>query len=191
MAESYIVHYLSISRPSALLIVFIGMIIEGDILLFTAAFLSAQGLFNPFELFGAVFAGVLTGDYLWYWAGMNLLPKFPMLAQWAEHLGKPLDHHLENRPFHTILISKFAYGIHHAVLMRAGVVGLNAKKLMRIDFGASLVWIAIVGGLGYFSSLSVGLFRHYIRFAEVVLLIALVLFIGISHFVAKFARKGI
>ena len=191
MAESYIVHYLSISKPLALLIVFIGMIIEGDILLFTSAFLSAQGLFHPVELFATALVGVMTGDYLWYWAGARLLPKFPWLERWVERITHPVDEHLRHRQLHTFAVSKFAYNMHHPILMRAGMLGLDKQKFIKNDFFSSLIWIAVVGGLGYFSSLSVGLFRHYIKFAEVILLAALVLFIAITHFVGKMARKGI
>ena len=130
MAESYIVHYLSISRPAALLIVFIGMMIEGDILLFTAAFMSAQGLFNPIELFAVVLAGVMAGDYTWYLAGVKFLPKFPRIRRWVERITSPVDEHLRHRQFHTFAVSKFAYNMHHPILMRAGMLGLNRKKFI-------------------------------------------------------------
>lgn len=191
MAESFFLHFLSSSLPLAYIVIFLGMVFEGDILLFTVAFLAQQGVFNPFQLVIVVLAGVLAGDYGWYLVGVRIVPKFSRLARWVEHIAQPIDQHLTNRQLRTITISKFAYSIHHPILMRAGILRLDAKKLMQNDVVASFVWIAVVGGLGYFSSLSVGLFRHYIKYAEIGLLIGLVLFLAISYLGARYARKGI
>lgn len=176
-------------RPFGYLLVFLGMIIEGDAVLFTAFFLSHQGFFDPVYLFITAFIGVLFGDVLWYWLGAWFSNSFVFIARWAERIARPFDAHIIERPLRTIFLSKFAYGIHHALLMRAGALRLPLSKFMRDDFISTFFWMAIVGGLGFFFGASYSLIRHYLRFVEGAVLFGLLAFFILWHFVALISRK--
>src|ERR1700712_5408408 len=52
-----------------LIVVYFGVIIEGDSVLIAAGFLGHQGVLNPVGVFLAAFAGSLTSDQLLYYAG--------------------------------------------------------------------------------------------------------------------------
>ena len=169
MIESTIVQYAAWWQPVGYILFFFGMMIEGDALLFMAAFLTHQGLFNPIIMPVVIFAGVLIGDLGWYFAG-EYISNQNRLVGFFSRIAKQFDAHLVDRPFRTIFISKFMYGFHHAILMRAGTLKLDKKKFVDIDIAATICWMIIVGGLGYFSGFSFTIIRHYMRNAEYVVI---------------------
>ena len=181
--------YLSSWEHFAYAIGFLGMIVEGEAILFTAAFLANQGAFNPIFIFGVLFAGVITGDLFWYWLGLRLQTSNSFVKRWAERIGKPFDRHLVHRQFRTIFISKFTYGFHHPILMRAGALKVNVRNYLKNDVIASLIWMLIIGGLGYFSSASFLLVRRYVKFAEISLLLVLVVVFGILHYISSRSQR--
>jgi membrane protein DedA with SNARE-associated domain len=172
-------------------VVFIGMILEGDIVLFTSSFLAHQGFFDIGDLAFFILTGVFIGDSLWYLAGrlidnhLSGNSRMSLVNRWVTKIAMPLDTHLLNYPFRTIFISKFAYGLHHALLTRLGMLRFSWKRFVKIDFIANISWVFIVGGLGYFSGAAFFASKHYLRFAEVGLLLALILFLIVEHLVIK------
>lgn len=181
---------LAAHRPLAYLAVFAGMIFEGDAVLFTAAFLTHQRLFDFGDMALVVLVGVFVGDLLWYQGGI-LLSRTPALAfiqRWLERLTTRFDTHLSKRPWHTLFVSKFAYGLHHPILMRAGAVGMPPRRFLWNDMLATLLWVAVVGGIGYAASASaVALPR--LRFVERTLFLGLVSFFLIEWLIRRYAKR--
>lgn len=175
--HSFLLQSLIAWRPLGYALVFIGLMIEGDAILFAAAFLTRMGFFDFGDMTAIVLAGTLLGDTAWYELGARFRDSTWRIARWAERLTAPVDTHIRERPFRTIFISKFTYGLHHPILMRAGAIRLGYPRFIRVDFVATILWASIVGGLGYFSSYSFVLIRHYLRIGEVWLVIALVIFV--------------
>lgn len=101
----------------------------------------------------------------------------------------PFDGHILESPFRIVFISKFIYNMHHIVLMRSGILKLPYKKFVRYDFFSSLIWIAIVGGLGYFSGVSFNLVKRNLKFAEFALLGGLAIFLLLEFAVVKLGLK--
>ncbi|MBI2514871.1 VTT domain-containing protein [Candidatus Wolfebacteria bacterium] len=182
--NSFLLHYLIWWKPVGYLIVFFGMMLEGDILLFTAGFLSQQHFLNTFYSLTLAFFGALIGDFIWYWLGRKLngdkTP--PFIKKWLGHL-ELLDNHLRDRPRRTIFISKFAYGFNHLTLMRAGTLGIRLADYIKANIWATIVWVLTVAGLGYLSGASFESVKRYLRFAEIALLMGLILFFLIWNFV--------
>ena len=188
MLESFVLHYLLVWQPLGYLIGFFGMMIEGDALLFTLTFLTSQGYFSFSLMLFSLFAGVLIGDWLWYQLGKHLHNSSWRLAQWIHKLASPLDKHLLDNPRRTIFISKFTYGVHHALLMRAGALHLPPKEFLKNDVLATVAWISVVGGLGYLSGASFLLVKHYVRYAEIGLLLGIALMLVITHVITRRSR---
>ncbi len=187
-----IIPFLILWKPLGYLLVFFAMMIEGDLALFTTGFLTNLRVFDPFDILAIVFAGVLVGDTLWYELGRRLEKHAPdLIKRWIEKIAGPFDEHIRNRPFRTIFISKFTYGVHRIILARAGMLGIKFGEFLKSDIVASSAWIAIVGGLGYFSGLSFELAKHYLKFAEVTLLIALVIFVLLLKLISNRSRREI
>jgi membrane protein DedA with SNARE-associated domain len=187
--HSMIFQYLQTHPTLGYIAIFFAMIIEGDLFLFTAFFLVHQGYFNFSTMLTTVFTGTMAGDLFWYWLGMKLNHTPSKLNNWVQRLTEPFAGHLIKRPFHTIFFSKFVYGVHHAILIRAGSMQIVLKEFLRDDFLSSIFWIAIVGSLGFISSLSFSFVRYSIKFVELSLLIGVLVFYVIWHIVALRAKK--
>lgn len=182
-------NYLVLWRPLGYILAFFGMIFEGDGTLFTVFFLTREGFFDIGDMTMIVFVATFFGDTLWYWIGRKYIASFPRIQRWVDRFAKPFDHHLKENPTRTLLLTKFVYGAHHAVLVRAGMFRMDFKKFLRSDLVSIFVWVAVVGGFGYFSSVSLAHEKHYLRYAEVALLIALILFFAMEHSIKKFSQK--
>src|SRR5574340_1102306 len=160
--------------PSLPLIIFIGMLFEGNATLFAASFLASRGLVNPLLAFLAVFLGALIEEIGWYWFGQRINGSSHWLSRWARKLTEPFNDHLLQKPFRTLLISKFIYGLHRAVMTKAGILGLNTKTFLKDVSLMLLVWIGVVGGLGFLAGASVNLVSRYFRYAEIGLLVLVI-----------------
>lgn len=187
--DSLVLHYLLLWKPLGYAIIFFGMMIEGDALLFMAALLTHQGFFDIGDMAFFVFFGVLIGDTLWYLLGVWFTGSIPVVNAWVTRLARPFDHRLHKRSVRTIFISKFMYGLHRSILIRAGSAGVPLKTFIKADLLAATLWILIIGGLGYLSSASLSLFKHYIRFTEVAILLALIIFLAFDYFFSRAERK--
>ncbi len=187
--DSLVFHYLISFKLLAYIFFFAAMIIEGDIFLFTAGFLASRGFLDLGPIFLALFGGTLFGDSLWYWGGYKLNHCVNRCVRWLLHLTGPFDSHLMQYPLRTIFLSKFIYALHHVVLGRAGVLGLQFKKFFRYDFIFTLTWIFVVGGLGYLSGASFGFIKHYLKFTEYALVFFLAVFLAVNYFVVRYRLK--
>jgi len=183
--ESLIFQYLTAWEPLAYIIIFFGMMVEGDTVLFIAAFLTHQGILHILPALLTALWGMILGDNLWYTLGFKLKNSNTFLNQWAEKLAKPFDEHLKNHPLRTTFLSKFTYGVGHAIFFRAGAIRIRWGKLEQSDILATLFWMAVVAGLGYFSSASFSLAKHYLRFGEIALLLGLIIFFTLKHLIVK------
>lgn len=165
------------------------MIIEGDPFLFSAFFLAHEGVFGIPTLSIVIFLGVLVGDLLWYWLGIKIDKQNSKLVGWAEKIAAPFDGHLLSNTFRTIFLSKFTYGTYHAILVRAGMLRLPVRRFIGYDAISTVFWMAVIGGLGYFSSYSFSLIKQYMKLAEIGLLVGILFFIFLSKYISKRSRQ--
>ncbi len=171
-------------------VVFFGMLVEGDILLFIIAFLTYQGFFDPYYMFATVLVGTVVGDIFWYYAGI-FLERYPnfFLTRWVHRVAKPFEHHIQKRLFHTIFIAKFTYGLHRVMILRTGPVGVKLSEFFAVDFVSTFIWTVIFGTLGYLSGASFFLIQRYLHAVELVMLAIVVLFLVIPHVIATYSLK--
>lgn len=170
---------------------FLAMVIEGDGPLFVFGFLTQQGVFNLPLMAVSLYAGTVVGDALWYLLGRHFLTRSKFLQKWTDKLAKPFDDHLRDHPFRTIFLSQFVYGIHHALWVRMGHLNLDLKRLVKIDLITSLVWVVIVGGLGYWSGFTLLPIGKYVKYTEYLLLGGLVVFVVFQHYIDRVAKKNL
>ncbi|MEK7634495.1 MAG: VTT domain-containing protein [Patescibacteria group bacterium] len=186
--DSYLLDYLVLLGKFAYLLIFIGIILEGDIVLFASAFLAYNGFFNKWYILFIAFFGAIIGDFLWYKAGYRLNNLSSLFNKFINRF-KFLDNHLTVRPFHTIFISKFTYGFHRLLFMRAGILNFDLVKLFKYDLISVVVWLIIVWGLGYFSGASFLIVKKYFRFTEIGLLVFVLIFFILEYFLSKRSKK--
>lgn len=160
----------------------LAMIVEGDLFLFTAAFLTHHGYFGFTPMFLAIYGGVVAGDSLWYYLG-TIVPRFPRIYKIMDKITGRAHDHLESSPFRTLFISKFIYNFHHPMLMRAGWKRLNYGKFLKNNIIANLAWVIAIGSLGYIFSASFVLVGKYIKIVEIGLFLGIVFLILFEKFV--------
>lgn len=187
--ETIFLHYLDAWAPLIYILIFAGMFFEGDIIIFLSFYLAHQGDLNVFIVIPVVVSGVILGNFCWYKFGIYPDKWFPYLKRKLEKLSAILDDRINKNLFRTFLVTKFTYNFHHVTLMRAGAIKIPFKKYFKADILSSLVWIAIIGGFGYASSLSFILFKKTLKFAEVGLLIGLAIFFILIKLFSTAAKK--
>ncbi len=171
-------HFLDNYRALVYFVIFLAMIIEGDIILFAAFFLAHYGRLDLATVVVVSVLGVTIGNVLWYRFG-RYLEKIDFIERRAQKFTFLIDRQLERNPFRMIFLSKFTYGLHHLTIMRAGAVkDINFIQYFKRDFFATLIWIAVIGGLGYAFSASILLIKYYFRSAQIVILILFLLIIS-------------
>ncbi len=168
------------------------MIIEGDVILFTAGFLLHHGILHPLPALVSLAAGVIIGDCLWYLLG-TINTDHNRFLNWlgrsTDFAGKRVDAHVQERTLRTLFISKFIYGIHHFLLVRAGRLRVPARRIFRDDLLASLLWMAVVLSLGFLAGASLDKLRHRFHFIELSLLLAVLLYFLVVEVAGKFLKK--
>lgn len=161
------------------------MIFEGDVILFVSAFLIQQGILHAVPVIAAVLWGMILGDNLWYTLGLKFRNYYPSLNKWAEKLAAPLDEKLKIRLFRTVFVSKFTYGLRSAIFFRAGTLRIKWAKIEPADILATLVWMLVIGSLGYLAGASFTPFKSYLRYGEIALLLGLIIFFALEHLIVK------
>jgi len=188
---SFFLSYLAIWQPLGFSLIFFGLLLEGDITLFTVAFLTREGLFNVSLILPFVLVSIFLGDIFWYFVGRDLVSKHPGVHRLVDRFARHFDRHLTDRPLKTLVFTKFVYGAHHAVLIRAGMSRMDFRRFLKYDMVSILVWVLVIGGLGLFSSLSLEYMRKYVRFVEVSLLFGLLAFFIFERILKLLSQRGL
>lgn len=168
-------------------VIFLGMVFEGETILFGAFFLAYEGYIDPYDTVFFVLMGTLIGNLLWYELG-GRIHTLPFMKKANRHLGA-LDNRLAHFPVSTLVLTKFTYGLHHITLLRAKPAGVKLRKFLKIDVTASLIWISAVAVVAIVFSASLDLLKTYVKFAEVGLLIAIAIFVIAMHFTSSSLKK--
>jgi membrane protein DedA with SNARE-associated domain len=169
--------------PILYIVLFIGMFIEGEVLILTTAFLVHEHILHPAPAFVSIVTGAILGDFAWYYIGTSVIEKIPLVNTIVNRLTRRFSAPLLKRPFVLLFISKFTYGLHHALLIQAGKVKLPLRTYTRIVLLSNAIWILIIASLGFFLGASFEAVKHYLKFGEVVLLVGVIIFFLIEHFI--------
>ncbi|HLP16476.1 MAG TPA: VTT domain-containing protein [Bacteroidota bacterium] len=187
--SSLFFHYITRWHPLGYLVIFIGVIFEGDVFLITTGFLARLRYFELLKVFAVVLVGTYTGDLLWYWSGRWIRGSTKKIPMTLIRLAEKIEIDFSKNLFRTLFITKFAYGTHHLMLVKAGMEDVPLGKYVRNIFLASFLWIIIVGGLGYIFAESYLAFHRYFKFAEIGVLAMLVVYFFVIKKITKTAAK--
>lgn len=154
----------------AYLLIFVGMLIEGNITMFAVGFLLNNPAINPFGLVFTALLGAYTEQFFWFWFGSQIKNSNSRFANWLIKKSNHFDDHFLHRPKTTLLLSKFIYGVHRAAIARAAVLEINIKTYLKHITPVMLLWFLVIGGIGYGLGQSYGLIQKYFKWAEFLLL---------------------
>ncbi len=169
--------------------VFLGLILEGEAVLFIAVFYTIKGFFNPIFIIPVIFLGVFVGDILWYKLGFYIERHVSFLERWICKISAPFDGFIKTRLRRAIFISKFTYGLGHAAIARAGALKVPMKEFLKADAVASFFWMIIVGEIAHVSAAAFFYFKRYLKIAEIGLLFGLIFLFFLTWLISRISSR--
>ena len=185
MTLAAIIAALSAWQPLGYFAIFSGLLLEGDLIIFSAMFLTNEGVFKLPIMIPVIIGAAITNDVLWYKLGKITRGKNHRLLKMVERIASPLDDLIARYPTRMLTATKFVYGLMRPTLMRLGMLNMPLSNFLRRDIPATLLWVCTVGSIGYFTSASLYYIKHYFRMAEITMLAAFLIFMCLWHFIGR------
>lgn len=170
IAAGYVGLFAIIFSESGLLF---GVFFPGDSLLFTAGFLSSQGIFHIAPLIVTCFAAAVLGDSVGYTFGRRVGKRFftrdssmffnrdnitRARAFYEEHGGK------------TIVLARFIPGIRTLAPIIAGVGDMRYREFLAYNLLGGLLWAVGITLVGYFLGSSIpGVDRYLVPIIGIII----------------------
>ena len=165
---------------------FIGFILPGDSLLFTAGFLASQGFLNPLILIAVVFPAAVLGDNFGYAFGRRVGPKIfareDSLLFHKENLERARMFY-EKYGAKTIVLARFLPVIRTFAPILAGVGKMRYATFFAYNLMGGALWGIGLPFLGYFLGATVPGIDRYL--APIILLIIFVSFLPTAIHILK------
>ena len=185
MTESLI----TLLQENGYIILFLGTIIGGEVIVLAAAFLASLGYLNiGFVLLIGTF-GIVVADNIWYLIGreqgkvfIRHFGKYFYIK--PEHIRK-IKIHFRKRPKRFIFFSKFLYGTRTVTLISAGLTRLNYRTFFLMNLYSVIVWILIIGFIGYTSGISWSIIKEKIDFAKQLVFAIIAIVIGFKYYLIR------
>ncbi len=177
MLEHQILEAILLYKPLAYVLVLIGLLLEGELVLFSALILANQGYLSYYILLPLSVFGILTGDLLWFYLGVYFNGNSGKISRYVVKAQKLLQFSMFKTIFRAVFISKFTYGLHRAMLIAVGSSGVSVKKFLKSDSVAVAIWLSIIFLVSFLTSFSIKAFNGYVRGVEVLILIVIILWV--------------
>ena len=175
---SVIRHFIEIHAMVMYIIIFLGVIIEGEISVIFAGIFSFLGSINIFIAFAFVLLGGATKSLIGYTIGYYLNKNHshrPFMGKIEKHISHLMPRFIE-KPFWSIFTSRFLImGIGWFTLVFSGYKNVPLKIYIKAEGYSLALWSLIMISLGYFFGYTALTISKDIRH---VLLLILVFFIG-------------
>ncbi len=157
----------------AYVLLFLAILWEGEFALITAGVFVHLGVldFWPTILIAilAATAKTILGYHLGRYLGKTF-PKSHILKYFARKVFYYLPH-FKKRPFWSIFLSKFIYGVNNAAIVFAGYAKSNFKMYCIAEAVSSVIWLGGMFVLGnYFSQTALELSGNFKFFSFIILL---------------------
>lgn len=174
-------------------IVFLGVLIEGEFTLIITGILAHIGAFSFAEAYLVAIAGGLSKTLLGYRIGRFLRRKYAhsRFFRFVVRKVRALLPKFKEKPFWSVFISKFIFGLNNLVLVYSGFTKVRRTTYFKAEVVSTAIWAFLALGLGYIFSVAALNISHNIRKFMLLLLLFLVAFIilrRILHFVIELAE---
>jgi len=171
------------------LILFLGVVIEGEIFPLAAGFLVSLSLMDLNTAILVSFVGSFLGDMLWFKAasrwGRPLVEKVGHFLLLKPSRLAWLEEHFRQNGKKTLAITKFIYTFGHSSIVVAGLARMNFREFVKVDLPASLLWGIVFVLLGNFFGASFFLLQHILRDITLAAIIVLVVIVALQYYVRR------
>lgn len=169
-----------------LVAVFVGAMLEADIVPVLVGVAAHRGYFDPPLAIAVTSFGALAGDCVWFYVGrsgaigksklmLRLQPKAEILFQRVGHWQIPASH--------------IIYGTRIATMTFLGARGSMVGRFVLVDGVSCFALTTLLFCLGFALSASVSMILVDVKRIELVLLVAVALFVLVLHLLQRFGRR--
>lgn len=178
LSDPQVLHYIkTFGYPSLFLI----MVIEGPIITIIGAFLASLGFFNVWIIFLLSLLGDISGDIilyaLGYFGGSKILARAEKLLKVSFTTIDKLRRLFTLHGQKTIFYVKSTTGLCWITFILAGTLKMNFKTFLRASFWGGIVWSGLLVLIGYFFGYAFEKINVYLKYAGIIITLAVVSFI--------------
>lgn len=187
---NFFISFVEAHRFIGYALLFIGMLLEGEAILIGAGILVHLRAFDPIDTFLIALSGVIIGDFLWYALGTLLRNRYAehKMVVYAKKKILRLLPNFERKPFWSIFVSKFIYGLNHSALVVSGFFRVNLMVFGKAEIIASVIWTTLILMFGYIMSYAAINITHDIKLFGITVVTLIFVFIGIQRLIARLVR---
>lgn len=129
---------------------FLGSVLEGELALITTLQTAHLGYTNFYGILLAAFLGTQSVDWFLFLTGRHqgqgYLEKKPKLQSKLQYLERVMDRHDQ----WLLLSYRFLYGFRLALPLLFGISDVPLPKFAIYSLISTLIWITVIGNLGYY-----------------------------------------
>jgi len=173
-----------------LIIIFLGMMVEGLVMILVTGLLCYMGIFSLREAWIVAFLGAVAGDHIWFYLGRGygkkIINRFPTFqTKFTQALSL-----IHSKADLVVLFERFIYGGAIIFPLALGIQNYSKKRYLLFDFIGDSIW-AIVGlGLGYYFGNGIELVFGKIEKLEHFLLLIIIIVTIVWFFKGKMFFKN-
>jgi membrane-associated protein len=174
----------------AYLVIFVGLIFEGEIIVITAGVLSYLGVLDFWLSLSFILAGGMAKTFGVYYLGEFVYKKYNYLSflKFIERRVLYFIPRFKQKPFWSIFISKFIMGVNFWTIVFCGYNKINFKTFLKAEVFSTIIWAPLLLSLGFFFSETALSFSKEINKFSLAILTFLVIFLLFDKLVATFYR---
>lgn len=161
-----------------LLVIFLGVLLEGEVTIIIAGILSQHGTLPLVETLLVAIVAAFLSDQIWFQLGRRYGQRFlKKIPSSSKHQNK-VQPWIQNRSDYIVMGGRYIYGTRIIGYVLLGAHDYSMKRFMLIDSLVAISWCLLGIALGYFLGTSADTIFGEIKYTEKLLL--LILTIGIS-----------
>jgi len=160
--------------------ILLGLIFEGEVILIITGILSHLGALNIYFSFGFIVVGALAKTFLGYYIGKSIHNRWhdTRFLKYIEKRVLYIMPRFKEKPFWSIFISKFIFGLNNMVIIFSGYQRIEYKKYLKAELISTAIWAPLLFGLGYFFSFTaLRITKEIWKFSLIILVLMIVFFL--------------
>ncbi len=136
----------------AYLIIFFGLIFEGEIVIISVGILSHLGALNFWFSLLFIILGAFSKTFVFYALGEFLYKTFNHhnIFKYIQKRVYSILPRFKIKPFWSIFVSKFIMGVNYLVVIFCGYEKIEYKQFLKAEISSTIIWAPALLSLGYF-----------------------------------------
>jgi membrane protein DedA with SNARE-associated domain len=150
----FLIHLVEHYQTLAYVLIFLGLIFEGEFTLISAGILIHLGAINLPLTIVFILAGSIIKTFYCYYFGKLIYEKWSH-KKFLKYIERRVNYFLprfQQKPFWSIFISKFIMWLNFSVIVFSGYSRINFKTYLKAEAFSTIIWVPLLLILGSFFS---------------------------------------